>query len=145
MAKTTGIHVPSVILGVFVDQGASFAMGLVIAIVVGIVAVPLMGGGAGPDSPSADLAQYLYEVSCLMCGAAGGYTGARTAKRAMVEHGLVIGIASFGVSTILGIGLGQEMFDSRGIFYAILAILAGPVGGWVASLQPLPRASLERA
>jgi putative membrane protein (TIGR04086 family) len=145
MAKSTGIHLPAVILGVFVDQGASFTMGLVIAIVVGIVAAPLLGDGAGPASASANLAQHLYEASCLLCGLAGGYTGARTAKRAMVEHGLLIGLASFGVSIVLGIGMGQEMFDSRGVFFAVLAVLAGPVGGWLASLQPAQRPEPERA
>jgi putative membrane protein (TIGR04086 family) len=145
MAKTRGIHIPAVILGVFVDQGGSFAMGAVIAVVVAIVVAPLMGGGDGPQSPAADLAQHLYEMACLLCGAAGGYTAARTAGRSMVAHGLAVGIASLGVSTILGFGMEQEMFDGRGLFFAALAVLAGPLGGWLASLQPVARPAPERA
>jgi hypothetical protein len=76
MARSAGIHVPAVILGVFVDQLGSFALGAAIAIVTAIVAVPVMGGGAGPDSPAASLGQHLYEAACLLCGAAGAYIGA---------------------------------------------------------------------
>ena len=52
----------------------------------------------------------------------------------MVVHGVATGIASLGVSTALGLAMHQEMFDARGIFFAAVALAAGPLGGWLASL-----------
>jgi hypothetical protein len=111
------LHFGAVIVGVFVDQVGSFAMGAAIAVIVGGFA-----------------AQSLYEASCIMCGVAGGYQAARLARRSMVAHGVATSLTSLGVSTALGIAMNQVMFDARGIFFALVALAAGSLGGWLASL-----------
>ena len=144
MAKNTGIHLPAVILGVFVDQIGSFALGAAIA-VFAAGADEALSHGVFRDLDVRTLAAFAYEVGCLGFGVIGGCTAARLAKYSMVAHGLAVGVASLCVSTVLGIGMSQVMFDSRGIFFAILAVLAGLLGGWLASLLPVQRPSLERA
>ena len=122
------LHFGAVIVGVFVDQIGSFAMGAAIAVVVGGVAGQAGQAGMGT------LAQSLYEASCIMCGVAGGFIAARLARRSMVAHGIATSVASLGVSTALGIAMNEVMFDARGIFFAAVALAAGPLGGWLASL-----------
>ena len=129
MKRGLDLHFGAVIVGVFVDQIGSFAMGAAIAIVA---AGP--SGKGGPGDGAGNLVQALYEVSCIGFGVAGGYTAARLARRSMVAHGVATSIASLGVSTALGIAMNQEMFDARGIFFALVALAAGPLGGWLASL-----------
>ena len=73
-------------------------------------------------------------MSCIGFGVAGGYTAARLARRSMVAHGVATSLTSLGVSTALGIAMNQVMFDARGIFFAAVALAAGPLGGWLASL-----------
>ena len=123
------LHFGAVICGVFVDQLGSFAMGAVIAV---LVAGSVAAGGR--DAGMLNLVQALYEVSCIGFGVAGGFTAAQLARRSMLVHGIATGIASLGVSTALGIAMDQEMFDARGIFFAVVALLAGSLGGWLASV-----------
>ena len=129
MKRGLDLHFGAVIVGVFVDQIGSFAMGAVIA----IVAAGAMGKG-GPGDGAGNLVQALYEVCCIGFGIAGGFTAAQLARRSMVVHGVATGLASLGVSTALGIAMNQVMFDARGIFFAVVALAAGPIGGWLASL-----------
>ena len=129
MKRGLDLHFGAVICGVFVDQLGSFAMGAAIAVAAGSIIGP---GGA--DGGMRNLVQALYEVSCIGFGVAGGFTAAQFARRSMVAHGIATGIASLGVSTALGIAMDQEMFDARGIFFAVVALLAGSLGGWLASV-----------
>jgi hypothetical protein len=144
MAKTTGIHVPSVILGVFIDQIGSFALGAIIALFAAS-ATEAFSHGIYRDLDVDSLAQLVYEFGCLGFGVIGGLTAARLAKRSMVAHGLAVGVASLCVSTVLGVGMSERMFDARGIMFAALALLAAVFGGWLASLKPVRRLELERA
>lgn len=128
MARELDLHPGAVIVGVFVDQIGSFAMGAVIA----VVASSFMAPYTRPTEGMGNVVQALYEVSCIGFGMAGGYTAARLARRSMVAHGLAASLASFGVSTALGFAMREQMFDARGIFFAAVAILAGPLGGWLA-------------
>jgi len=129
MARELDIHPGAVIVGVFVDQIGSFAMGAAIA----IVAAGFVGPG-GPDAGMSNLVGALYEVSCIGFGIAGAYTAAKLARRSMVAHGLATSLVSFGVSTALGFAMREAMFDARGIFFAVVALAAGPLGGWLAWL-----------
>jgi hypothetical protein len=144
MAKTTGIHVPAVILGVFVDQIGSFALGAAIAVFTA-GADEALSHGVFRDLDVRALAQLAYEVGCLGFGVIGACTAGRVARHSMVAHGLGAGVASLCVSTVLGIGMSQVMFDGRGIVFAVLALLAALAGGWLASLLPVRRPELERA
>jgi hypothetical protein len=144
MNRGLDLHYGAVIVGVFVDQIGSFAMGLAIA-----VGLPLLGLTIHPGGPNghgnANLAQALYEASCIVFGVAGGYQAARLAGRSMVAHGVAVGVTSLGVSTALGVAMNQELFDARGIFFAAVALVAGSLGGWLASLRPARRPQPTRA
>ena len=131
MKRGLDLHLGAVIVGVFVDQIGSFAMGAVIA----IVAAGAMSKG-GPGDGAGNLVQALYEVCCIGFGIAGGYTAAQLARRSMVAHGVATSLTSLGVSTAMGVAMNQVMFDARGIFFAAVALAAGPLGGWLASLFP---------
>jgi hypothetical protein len=136
MKRGLDLHFGAVIVGVFVDQIGSFAMGAVIA----IVAIGAAGkSGLEGVNGAGNLIQALYEASCIVFGVAGGWTAARLARRSMVAHGLATSLTSLGVSTALGVALSQVMFDARGIFFALVALAAGPLGGWLASLLPVSR------
>ena len=130
MKRGLDLHVGAVIVGVFVDQIGSFAMGAVIA----VVGAGMAGGGHDGANGASNLVQALYEVSCIGFGVAGGYTAAQLARRSMVAHGVATSLTSLGVSTALGVAMNQVMFDARGIFFAAVALAAGPLGGWLASL-----------
>jgi len=131
MKRGLDIHFGAVIVGVFVDQIGSFAMGAAIA----MVAIGAAGkGGLEGTSGGGNLIQALYEASCIVFGVIGGYTAARLARRSMVARGVAVGLASLFVSTALGVALDQVMFDARGIFFAFIALVAGPLGGRLASL-----------
>jgi putative membrane protein (TIGR04086 family) len=138
MNRGLDLHYGAVIVGVFVDQIGSFAMGLAIALCLPVLGLTLAAGGPG-GAGNLNLAQALYEASCIACGVAGGFTAARLARRSMVAHGIAVGVSSLGVSTALGVAMNQEMFDARGIFFAAIALVAGPLGGWLASLLPVRR------
>jgi hypothetical protein len=144
MAGQTRFNVPAVILGVFVDQIGSFALGAAIAVFTA-GADEALSHGIFRDLDVRSLAQFAYEVCCLAFGVIGAFTAARMAKHAMVAHGLAVGVASLCVSTVLGIGMSQVLFDGRGIVFAVLAVLAAVVGGWFASLLPVPRRAFEHA
>ena len=144
MAKTTGIHPPAVIVGVFIDQIGSFALGAIVAMFAA-GATEALSHGVFRNLDVDSLAQLTYELGCLGFGVIGGLTAARVAKRSMVAHGLAVGAASLCVSTVLGVGMSEVMFDARGIMFAALALLAALFGGWLASLQPVRRPELERA
>ena len=143
MNRGLDLHHGAVIVGVFVDQIGSFAMGLVIALSLPLLGLTLAPGGPGGPG-NLNLAQALYEASCIACGVAGGFTAARLARRSMVAHGVAVGVTSLGVSTALGVAMNQEMFDARGLFFAAIALVAGPLGGWLASLLPVRRPQLAR-
>ena len=136
MNRGLDLHFGAVIVGVFVDQIGSFAMGAAIAIVaVGAVGKDGLEGASG----TGNLIQALYEASCIVFGVIGAFTAARLARRLMVAHGVATSMTSLGVSTALGFAMNQEMFDARGIFFAVVALVAGPLGGWLASLLPVRR------
>ena len=93
--------------------------------------------GAPNGHGNANLVQALYEASCIAFGVVGGWTAARLARRSMVAHGVAMGLTSLGVSTAIGVAINAEMFDARGIFFAAVAVAAGTLGGWLASLVPV--------
>jgi hypothetical protein len=136
MKRGLDLHFGAVIVGVFVDQIGSFAMGAAIAI---IAAGAVGKGGLEAASGTGNLIQALYEASCIVFGVIGAFTAARLARRSMVAHGIATSMTSLGVSTALGVAMNQEMFDARGIFFAVVALVAGPLGGWLASLLPVRR------
>ena len=136
MERGLDLHFGAVIVGVFVDQIGSFAMGAAIAVVA--VLEPWAGAASRARTERRKLVQALYEASCIVFGVIGGFTAARLARRSMVAHGVATSMTSLGVSTALGFAMNQEMFDARGIFFAAVALAAGPLGGWLASLLPLP-------
>ena len=136
MNRGLDLYFSAVLVGVLVDQFGSFAMGAAIA-----VCLPLLGLTIDPGGPNghgnANLAQALYEASCIVFGVIGGWTAARLARRSMVAHGVATGLTSLAVSTTLGVAANQPMFDARGIFFAAVALVAGLLGGWLASLLPI--------
>jgi hypothetical protein len=136
MKRGLEIHVGAVIAGVLVDQIGSFAMAAVIA----IAAVATAGsGGHGVSTGVANQGQALYEASCIVFGMVAGFTAARIARQSMVAHGVATSVTSLAVSTALGVAMNQEMFDGRGIFFAAMALVAGPLGGWLAMLLTASR------
>jgi putative membrane protein (TIGR04086 family) len=139
MKRGLDLHFGAVIVGVFVDQLGSFATGLAIAVCLPILGLTLDPGAPGGHG-NLNVGQALYEAACILCGVAGGWTAARLARRSMIVHGLAASLASLAVSTALGVAMNQEMFDARGIFFAAIALAAGPLGGWLATLMPARRA-----
>jgi hypothetical protein len=133
MANQKGLHAGAVVIGVSVDQVGSFAMGAAIAILTGAAEL----GGTLRQS-DLTIAQNLYEVLCIALGTIGACVGARVAGRSMVVHGLAISNASLAVSMAIGLAANQKMFDGRGILFQVLALMAGPLGGWLASQWPVP-------
>ncbi len=142
MASQPRFNAGAVIVGVFVDQIGSFALGAALAVFAAGL-TEAFSHGVFRDIDVGALAKGAYELGCLACGVIGGSIAARLAKRAMVAHGVAAGAASVAVSTVLGIGMNQTMFDGRGIVFALLAVLAGLLGGWLASLLPVRRRELE--
>ena len=87
MKRGLDIHFGAVIVGVFVDQIGSFAMGAAIA----MVAIGAAGkGGLEGDERRGNLIQALYEASCIVFGVIGGYTAARLARQSMVARGVAV-------------------------------------------------------
>jgi hypothetical protein len=139
MADLKGLRVEAIVLGVSIDQLGSFAIGAALAVLAGV--------SASDDTPRQSLltaAQNLYEVLCIALGVISAGVGARVAGRSMIVHGLAISTASLVVSSAIGLAAGQPMFDARGMLFQMLALLAGPLGGWLASLWPARRDSNPR-
>lgn len=126
MNRGLDLHVGAVVVGVFVDQIGSFTTAVALA-----AGLPILGVS------SAKVGQALYEASCIAYGGIGGFTAARFARRSMIAHGMATSFASLAVSTALGVAMRQQMLDSRAILFAVMALAAGPLGGWLASLIPV--------
>jgi hypothetical protein len=144
MAGRTHFNVAAVIVGVFVDQIGSFALGAIVAVWARSLN-EAFSHGVFRDLDVLTFARHVYEFGCLALGAIGAYTAAQIARQSMVAHGLAVGVASLCVSIVLGFGMAQVMFDARGIVFAVLAVLAAVFGGWLASLMPMRRREPEHA
>ena len=134
MTRRLDMHFGAVLLGVCVDQIASFAIGMTLAL-----CLPTLG------IASAAVGQALYEAACIGCGVGGGWAAAQFARRSMVAHGVAVGLTSLAVSTALGMAAHQRMFDARGLSFALMAFVAAVLGGWLASLLPVRRREPARA
>jgi hypothetical protein len=140
MADLKGLRVEAVVVGVSIDQLGSFAIGAALAVLAGV-----SSSDGTPRPALLTVTQNLYEVLCIALGVTSAGIGARIAGRSMIVHGIAISTASLLVSTAIGVAAGQPMFDARGMLFQMLALLAGPLGGWLASLWPLrERAPMRR-
>jgi putative membrane protein (TIGR04086 family) len=140
MDKTPRMHWGAVCVGAIVDQGGSIVMSLIVAFVSSLLSVA-QTHGATQRAPSADAAgQLVYEILSISFVVLGGLVAARIAKTLMVLHGFAVSVASLIGAQILGALVGADFGDPpRAIFFGLLTLGAGPLGGAIGLLFGTPK------
>jgi putative membrane protein (TIGR04086 family) len=142
MDTTPRLSWKAVAVGALVDQGGSIVMAIVVAVVSGVLGA-VQTGVATSRAPRAEAAgQLIYEILSIAFVVLGGLVAARMARTLMVLHGLAVGVASLIGAFILGMLMGADFGEpGRAVFFAILTLVAGPLGGAIGLLFGVPKPS----
>jgi hypothetical protein len=126
----------AVVLGFFVDIGATMIFGIVLAIVGG---VGLAAGGVSPDAVDAAMDrsgfQLLGLAGGLACTALGGYVAARFANHAEYANAFAVGVASLVFGEVMLLVQPQDYPVWLRLLGDVLVIPAALVGGHLRMLQ----------
>jgi hypothetical protein len=130
----------AVVVGAIVDQGGSMAMAIIVAIVTEVLNAAKTHGTIVRRDPSTyESGQLIYELLSVAFVVLGGLVAARMAKTLMVLHGLAVGVASLIGAYILGALMGMDFgTPGRALFFGVLTLVAGPLGGAIATLFGVP-------
>jgi hypothetical protein len=127
----------AVVLGFFVDIGATMIFGIVLAIVGG---VGLAAGGAPPEAIDSIVErsagfQLLGLAGGLACTALGGYVAARFANHADYANAFAVGVASLVFGEVMLLVQPQDYPVWLRLLGDVLVIPAALVGGHLRMLQ----------
>ena len=127
----------AVVLGFFVDIGATMIFGIVLAIVGG---VGLAAGGAAPEAIDAIVErsagfQLIGLAGGLACTALGGYVAARFANHAEYANAFAVGVASLVFGEVMLLVQPQDYPVWLRLLGDVLVIPAALVGGHLRMLQ----------
>ena len=127
----------AVVLGFFVDIGATMIFGIVLAIVGG---VGLAAGGAPPEAIDSIVErsagfQLLGLAGGLACTALGGYVAARFANHAEYANAFAVGVASLVFGEVMLLVQPQDYPVWLRLLGDALVIPAALVGGHLRTLQ----------
>jgi len=127
----------AVVLGFFVDIGATMIFGIVLAIVGG---VGLAAGGAPPEAIDSIVErsagfQLLGLAGGLACTALGGYVAARFANHAEYANAFAVGVASLVFGEVMLLVQPQDYPVWLRLLGDVLVIPAALVGGHLRMLQ----------
>jgi hypothetical protein len=127
----------AVVLGFFVDIGATMIFGIVLAIVGG---VGLAAGGAAPEAIDAIVErsagfQLIGLAGGLACTALGGYIAARFANHAEYANAFAVGVASLVFGEVMLLVQPQDYPVWLRLLGDVLVIPAALVGGHLRMLQ----------
>jgi hypothetical protein len=137
---TPRMHWGAVAVGALVDQGGSIVMAIVVAFVSGTLSAIQTGGATQRDHAAEAAGQSVYELLSIAFVVLGGLVAARLAKTLMVQHGLAVSVASLIGAYILGMLLGADFGGpGRALFFGILTLVAGPIGGAIGLLFGSPK------
>lgn len=131
-----GIRIRAVAFGAAVDVGCTFVFAVALGIVLGFV---LLSGGTDPE----DLARELEELAkndVVMLGSSivglcftilGGYVAGRIAGHSQIRHGLLTGVVSMALGSLLGTPWGEGVPLWYTVSALLLPIPAAGFGGWL--------------
>jgi len=128
-----GSFVKAVLVGLAVDIGSTFAFGIVLSIVVGVVMIG--AGGTTEDTAALYAGSTLLKAAMMAIGAGctvlGGYVAARIANRTELNVALMFGLCSLAAGELLSRWMDSGADGLEHAVFLFITIPAALFGGWL--------------